>query len=105
MPAPRRDPAVGGIANFPRASLAAGILVLALALSGNAGYARDRLPGDVERFAMIGFTVADVDRETVFFTKVLSLEKVADFSRDRQRIRQNRKRIQHEYADRPFKIG
>src|SRR5215470_8295685 len=79
MPAPRRDPAVGGIANFPRASLAAGILVLALALSGNAGYARDRLPGDVESFAMIGFTVADVDRETVFSTKVLSLEKVADF--------------------------
>jgi catechol 2,3-dioxygenase-like lactoylglutathione lyase family enzyme len=79
MPAPRRDPAVGGIANFPRASLAAGILVLALALSGNAGYARDRLPGDVERLAMIGFTVADVDRETAFFTKVLSFEKVADF--------------------------
>src|SRR5215510_9893544 len=35
--------------------------------------------GDVERFAMIGFTEADVDRETVFFTKVLSFEKVADF--------------------------
>src|SRR5215475_447287 len=79
MPAPRRGPAVGGITNFPRASLAAGILVLALTLSGNAGHARDRLPGDVERLAMIGFTVADVDRETAFFTKVLSFEKAADF--------------------------
>src|SRR5215471_16403518 len=79
MPAPRRGPAVGGITNFPRASLAAGILVLALTLSGNAGHARDRLPGDVERLAMIGVTVADVDRETAFFTTVLSFEKVADF--------------------------
>src|SRR5215472_4812309 len=105
MPAPRRDPVVGGIANFPRASLAAGILVLALALSGNAGYARDRLPGDVERFAMIGFTVADVDRETVFFTKVLSLEKVADFRVIGSECDKIEKRIQHEYADRPFKIG
>src|SRR6516164_9443626 len=79
MPAPGRDPAVGGIANFPGASLATGLLVLALALSDNAGYARDRLPGDVERLAMIGFTVADADRETTFFTKVLSFEKVSDF--------------------------
>ena len=76
---PQRVPAVGGIANVRSASLAAGILVLALALSSNAGYARDRLPGDVERLKMIGFTVADVDRETVFYTKVLSFEKVSEF--------------------------
>src|SRR5215510_10179764 len=105
MPAPRRDPAVGGIANFPRASLAAGILVLALALSGNAGYARDRLPGDVERFAMIGFTVAGCRPGNGFLYQSSVTREGGRFSRDRQRIRQNRKRIQHEYADRPFKIG
>src|SRR6516164_4132480 len=69
----------GSFADVPRASLAAGILVLMVALSGNAGYARDRLPGDVERLKFIGFTVADVDRETTFFTKVLSFETVSDF--------------------------
>src|SRR5215831_19154754 len=63
----------------PEGLLSCRYLVLAVALSGNAGYARDRLPGDVERLAMIGFTVADVDRETTFFTKVLSFEKVSDF--------------------------
>jgi len=75
----RRESAVGGIADFRWALLALGILVLAAVLSGNAGYARDRLPGDVERLKMIGFTVADVDRETTFFTKVLTFEKVSDF--------------------------
>src|SRR6516225_5437997 len=75
----RRGAAIGSFADVGRAVLAAGILVLALALSDNAGYARDRLPGDVERLAMIGFTVADADRETTFFTKVLSFEKVSDF--------------------------
>src|SRR5215467_10378495 len=74
-----REAANGSFADVPRALLTAGILVLMVALSGNAGYARDRLPGDVERLAMIGFTVADVDRETTFFTKVLSFEKVSDF--------------------------
>jgi catechol 2,3-dioxygenase-like lactoylglutathione lyase family enzyme len=58
--------------------LAGGIVMLAVALSGHAD-GRDRLPGDVERLKMIGFTVADVDRETTFFTKVLPFEKVADF--------------------------
>jgi len=67
----RRGAAIGGIADLPRASLAAGTLVLALALSGNE---RDRLPGDGS-----AFTVADADRETTFFTKVLSFEKVSDF--------------------------
>jgi catechol 2,3-dioxygenase-like lactoylglutathione lyase family enzyme len=55
---------------------AAGVLALWLA---SPGHARDRLPGDVQRVKMIGFTVADVDREADFFTKVLQFEKVADF--------------------------
>ena len=76
---PRREAAVGGIADVPRALLAVGVLVLAVASSGNAGYARDRLLGDVERLEMIGFTVADVDRATTFFTKVLPFEKMSDF--------------------------
>jgi catechol 2,3-dioxygenase-like lactoylglutathione lyase family enzyme len=75
----RRESAVGGIADFHRVLAAVGIVALSVALSGNAGSARDRLPGDVERLEMIGFTVADVDRETTFFTKVLPFEKVADF--------------------------
>ena len=45
----------------------------------SSGYARDRLAGDVQRVKMIGFTVADVEREAAFFTKVLQFEKVADF--------------------------
>jgi catechol 2,3-dioxygenase-like lactoylglutathione lyase family enzyme len=76
---PRCASGAGAIAQVPRAFLAAGILALSLALWGNAGYARDRLPGDVERLKMIGFTVADIDRETDFFTKVLSFEKVSEF--------------------------
>jgi catechol 2,3-dioxygenase-like lactoylglutathione lyase family enzyme len=74
-----RQAAIGRFADLPRALVAAGMLMLAVALSGHAGYARDRLPGDVERLKMIGFTVADVDRETTFFTRVLSFEKVSDF--------------------------
>jgi catechol 2,3-dioxygenase-like lactoylglutathione lyase family enzyme len=76
---PGRAAAIGGITSILRALLAVGMLVLAVASSGNAGYARDRLPGDVERLEMIGFTVADVDRETTFFTKVLRFEKISDF--------------------------
>ena len=69
----------GGIADVLRAFLAAGILMLVVALPDHASYARDLLPGDVERLKMIGFTVADVDREATFFTEVLSFEKIADF--------------------------
>ncbi len=58
------------------ALLAAGVLALSIASSG---YARDRLAGDVQRVKMIGFTVADVEREAAFFTKVLQFEKIADF--------------------------
>jgi catechol 2,3-dioxygenase-like lactoylglutathione lyase family enzyme len=63
-----------------RALLAAGTLaLLVVATSGDAGYARDRLPGDVERIKMIGFTVVDVVREANFFVRVLQFEKVSDF--------------------------
>jgi catechol 2,3-dioxygenase-like lactoylglutathione lyase family enzyme len=75
----RREAAIGRFVDVLGALSAVGILVLMVALSGHAGYARDRLPGDVERLKMIGFTVADIDRETTFFTKVLSFEKIADF--------------------------
>jgi catechol 2,3-dioxygenase-like lactoylglutathione lyase family enzyme len=59
-----------------RALLAVGILALSVA---SPGHARDRLSGDVQRVKMIGFTVADADREAEFFTRVLQFEKVADF--------------------------
>jgi catechol 2,3-dioxygenase-like lactoylglutathione lyase family enzyme len=64
------------VVNVFRALLAAGALALLVTASG---HARDRLSGDVQRIKMIGFTVADVDREADFFTKVLQFEKVADF--------------------------
>jgi hypothetical protein len=67
------------IVDVSRAMLAAALLALLVASLGHAGHARDRLSGDVQRVKMIGFTVADVDREADFFTKVLRFEKVADF--------------------------
>ena len=62
-----------------RALVAASVLVLLVAFSGHVGHARDRLSGEVQRVKMIGFTVADVDREANFFAKVLQFEKVSDF--------------------------
>lgn len=56
--------------------LAAGFLAL---LAASSAQARDSSSGDVQRVKMIGFTVADVEREADFFTKVLQFEKVADF--------------------------
>jgi len=76
---PTRETATARIADMPRALLAAGVLALLVAASGHAGHARDRLSGDVERVKMIGFTVADVDREADFFARVLQFEKVSDF--------------------------
>jgi catechol 2,3-dioxygenase-like lactoylglutathione lyase family enzyme len=64
------------IVDVSRTLFAAGALALLLASSG---HARDRLSGDVQRIKMIGFTVADADRESDFFTNVLRFEKVADF--------------------------
>ena len=57
----------------------AAVLTLLLALSSQASQARDQLSGDVQRVKMIGFTVADVERQTDFFTKVLQFEKISDF--------------------------
>jgi catechol 2,3-dioxygenase-like lactoylglutathione lyase family enzyme len=76
---PTREAATARIADVPRALLAAGVLALLVASSGHAGHARERLSGDVERVKMIGFTVADVDREANFFAKVLQFEKISDF--------------------------
>ena len=76
---PTRETATARIADMPRALLAAGVLALLVAPSGHAVHARDRLSGDVQRVKMIGFTVADVDREADFFAKVLQFEKVSDF--------------------------
>ena len=67
------------IAGVPRALVAASVLVLLVAFSGHVGHARDRLSGEVQRVKMIGFTVADVDREANFFAKVLQFEKISDF--------------------------
>lgn len=41
--------------------------------------ALDEPPIQVERVAMIGFTVADMDRSVAFYSDVLTFEKVADF--------------------------
>jgi catechol 2,3-dioxygenase-like lactoylglutathione lyase family enzyme len=71
--------ATARVGDVSRALLAAGVLALLVASSGHAGHARDRLSGDVQQVKMIGFTVADVDREADFFTKVLQFEKIADF--------------------------
>jgi catechol 2,3-dioxygenase-like lactoylglutathione lyase family enzyme len=77
---PLGETTTGWIACVPRLVLAAGTLaLLVVATSGHAGYARDRLSGDVERVKMIGFTVVDVEREANFFTHVLQFEKVSDF--------------------------
>ena len=63
---------------FDAGAATAAMLALLLALSGQTSQARD-LPGDVQRVKMIGFTVADVERQTEFFTKVLQFEKISDF--------------------------
>ena len=62
-----------------RALLAVGVVTSIVVSAGNPSHARDRLSGDVQHVKMIGFTVADVDREADFFTNVLQFEKVADF--------------------------
>ncbi|MFZ0261245.1 MAG: VOC family protein, partial [Pseudolabrys sp.] len=76
---PTRGAATARIAGVLRALVAASVLVLLLAFSGHVGHARDRLSGEVQRVKMIGFTVADVDREANFFAKGLQFEKVSDF--------------------------
>jgi catechol 2,3-dioxygenase-like lactoylglutathione lyase family enzyme len=69
-PVPARDA-------VPRAFLAAAAVAL-LFLSPHLAQAQDRAAG-VQRVKTIGFTVADVERETNFFANVLQFEKIADF--------------------------
>jgi catechol 2,3-dioxygenase-like lactoylglutathione lyase family enzyme len=64
---------------FPLRQLFTGALIVALVCPGVAVGAREALARDVARVKMIGFTVADLDREAEFFTKVLHFEKVSDF--------------------------
>jgi catechol 2,3-dioxygenase-like lactoylglutathione lyase family enzyme len=66
------------IAHVRRALLAMALLGLPLGWPAYLGHAQER-SGDVQRVKTIGFTVADVDREASFFTKILQFEKVADF--------------------------
>ena len=65
-------------ADRARGWVAATLLALLLALTSQTSQARDQ-PGDVQRVKMIGFTVADVERQADFFTKVLQFEKISDF--------------------------
>jgi catechol 2,3-dioxygenase-like lactoylglutathione lyase family enzyme len=66
-------------AAFPlRLLVATGALIIALVCSGVTARARD-VAGGVARVKTIGFTVADLDRETEFFVKVLQFEKIAEF--------------------------
>ena len=65
--------------NLPRTLFGAGSLFLLLLSCLDTGFARDALPGGVQRVKMIGFTVANVDSEVGFFTSVLQFEKIADF--------------------------
>jgi catechol 2,3-dioxygenase-like lactoylglutathione lyase family enzyme len=67
------------MAKIVRCFLAAVVLAFVLACSDARVLARELLAGDVQGVKMIGFTVADLDRETDFFTKVLQFEKVSDF--------------------------
>ena len=67
------------IAEGLRALLAVGAIASIVLSAGSPSHARERLSGDVQRVKMIGFTVADADREAAFFSNVLQFEKVADF--------------------------
>ena len=100
-----RESATARTAEVPRALLAAGVLAFLLLFSGHAGHARDPLSGDVQRVNMIGFTVADIDREVDFFTKVLQFEKDSDFRVVGSNYGQDGRRVQREHAHRPFEAG
>lgn len=56
------------------------MLALALLTWPVAAVAGEEAPVEVERVAMIGFTVADMDRSVAFYSEVLTFEKVAEFS-------------------------
>jgi hypothetical protein len=81
LPWKPRSPAPRKRDRAERARMAGSVAADALALSiASAGYARDRLPGDVQWVKMIGFTVADVGREADFFTKVLQFDRSPIFA-------------------------
>src|SRR5215217_454820 len=67
------------IALTRRVLFTCGVLMPLLGPFSLIGHARDGLTADVQRVQMIGFTVADVDREANFFVNVLQFEKVSDF--------------------------
>ena len=54
------------------------LALVCLACSATA-FPRDGAALAVQRVAMIGFTVSDMDRSVSFYSDVLSFEKVADF--------------------------
>jgi catechol 2,3-dioxygenase-like lactoylglutathione lyase family enzyme len=81
--APRNDPQRAARCDLrtPRIVSRAARIVLALlflACSATA-FPRDGAALAVQRVAMIGFTVSDMDRSVSFYSDVLSFEKVADF--------------------------
>ena len=55
------------------------LLVLALLTWPVAAVAVEDAPVEVERVAMIGFTVSDMDRSVAFYSNILAFEQVADF--------------------------
>jgi catechol 2,3-dioxygenase-like lactoylglutathione lyase family enzyme len=55
------------------------LLTLVLLTSPVAAVAAEGAPIGVKRVAMIGFTVADMDRSMAFYSDVLGFERVADF--------------------------
>ena len=62
------------------ASRAARIVVALVCLACSAtAFAREGAPLTIQRLAMIGFTVSDMERSVAFYTDVLSFEKIADF--------------------------
>ena len=75
----RRKPLSAPIKGTARSVLTAAVVTFLLVCTDDAAQARDPLAGDVGRVKMIGFTVADLDRETEFFVKLLQFQKVADF--------------------------
>src|SRR5512132_1557259 len=80
---PRNDPQRAARCDLrtPRiASRAARIVLALLCLTCSAtAFPRDGAALAVQRVAMIGFTVSDMDRSVSFYSDVLSFEKVADF--------------------------
>jgi catechol 2,3-dioxygenase-like lactoylglutathione lyase family enzyme len=62
------------------ASRAAGVVFALVCITCSAAtFAREGAALAVQRVAMIGFTVSDMDRSASFYSDVLSFEKVADF--------------------------